>query len=375
MASDRLKIALCITDLDAGGAERCLVHLATRIDRRRFDPVVYCLRRRPEVEETSCLAPLSSAGIEVHCLGARASWEILRVVRKLARLLREQQPDLLQSFLFHGNVVGRLAARRAGVRRVVSGIRVAEGGSRWHLWIERWTDRLVDRHVCVSQAVARFSAARTGLPADKLVVIPNGVDVAAYPARSPLPLETLGVPPGQGVVTYVGRLNRQKGVRWLVESASDWLRQVPDCDLLLVGSGPEREVLRATCEKLGIAPRVHFAGWRPDVPEILASSRLLVLPSRWEGMPNAVLEAMATGLPVVATRAEGVEELLGPAAAEQTVDYGDGRALSGRIVNVLSDAPTAVRLGAANRVRAATDFPLETMVRAYETLWESLASA
>lgn len=329
------------------------------------------------------MPPLEAAGIEVHCLGARAGkvgwignpsyvWQVLRVLRRLKRLFRQKPPELVQTFLFHANIVGRIAARRARVRPVLSGIRVAEGGSRWHLWVDRWTAGLVDRHVCVSQAVARFSAAQARLSAEKLVVIPNGVDLAAYPTGTPADLAALGVPPGQAVVVYVGRLARQKGVEWLLRSAPRWLGQLPECDLLLVGSGPQRQPLERLCGELGIRDRVHFAGWRPDVPEILAASRLLVLPSRWEGMPNVVLEAMASRLPVVATRAQGVEELLGPAAAAQTVPFGDCEALTQRVVAMVRDPQAAAELGAANRARAEQGFSLEAMVAAYERLWESL---
>ena len=100
---------------------------------------------------------------------------------------------------------------------------------------------------------------------------------------------------------------------------------------------------------MGIADRVHFAGWRADVPEILAASDLLVLPSAWEGMPNVVLEAMASGLPVVATSVEGVEELLGPAAESQTVRYGDSAALATKIVRLVDDRHEATATGAENR--------------------------
>jgi glycosyltransferase involved in cell wall biosynthesis len=383
VANRKLQIALCITDLEVGGAERCLAHLATRMDPGRFEPTVYCLGPRPEAKEASCLPALEAAGIEVHCLGARAGkggsfanpahgWEIVRVLRRLTRLLRQKPPDLVQTFLFHANIVGRVAARRAGVRRVVSGIRVAERGSRWHLWVERWTDGLVDCHVCVSQAVARFSATETGLPPEKLKVIPNGIDVAAYPAQKAANLDGFGVPPGHDVVVYVGRLQRQKGVRWLVRSAPGWLARLPECDLLLVGDGPQREQLERLCEEMGIAGRVHFAGWRPDVPEILAASRLLVLPSRWEGMPNVVLEAMASRLPVVATQVEGTDELLGPGA--RTVPFGDSEALAEKIVALVRDPPAAAQLGVVNRARAEKGFSLPAMVSAYEKLWESLAA-
>jgi starch synthase (maltosyl-transferring) len=367
----RLGIALCITELDVGGAERCLVELATRLDRERFAPVVYALGFPPE-GDASCLTALQTVGIDVHFLGATRSRQVFAVLNRLKTLLRKQSPDVVQSFLFHANLAGRIAARRAGVPRAVSGIRVAERRSRWPLWADRLTDRLVDRHVCVSRAVAQFSRDVTGLPPEKLVVIPNGIDASLYPATQPADLTAVGIPPGRRLVTYVGRLEMQKGVQWLVETAPTWLGQLPDCDLLLVGKGPEREHLRRMSADRGIADRVHFAGWRSDVPAILARSDLLVLPSAWEGMPNVVLEAMASGLPVVASNVEGVAELLGPDADAQTVAHGDTPGYSSKVVGIMTDPALAGALGAKNRLRAEAEFSLERMVSAYEDLWESL---
>jgi len=368
----KLNVALCITDLEVGGAERCVAKLASRLDRERFEPVVYCLGPQPK-GDTSCVTELQAAGIDVRFLGARRSWEILGVVWRLKRLLVRQQPSLVQTFLFHANLVGRLAARWAGVPWVVSGIRVAERRSRWHLWADRLSQRLVDRHVCVSSAVARFSETEARLPANRLVVIPNGVEIQNYPAAQPLDLTCLGIPAGHRVVSYVGRLDRQKGVHWLAETAGRWLEQLPDCHLLLVGKGPERRKLERLCVHEGTSARIHFAGWRNDVPEILAASDLLVLPSAWEGMPNVVLEAMASGLPVMATDVEGVRELLGPLADQQTVRRGDAQLLVQKIVNLMSNPDIASKLGAENRRRAEQNFGLDKMVAAYENLWDTLA--
>jgi len=368
----KLRIALCITDLDAGGAERGLVELATRLDRSRAEPVVYCLKPRPNSDAASCVPALEAAGIEVRCLSARRSWHFLPAIRSLRRLLMEQKPDLVQTFLFHANIVGRIAARRAGVRCVVSGIRVAERQNRWHLWADRITAGLVDRHVCVSEAVARFSADQARLPAEKLVVIPNGIDAALYPAARRADLQTFGLRAGRRVATYVGRLDRQKGVRWLVQTAPRWLNRLPDCDLLLVGKGPDRPRLELLCREQGISDRVRLAGWRADVPEILAASDLLVLPSVWEGMPNVVLQAMASRLPVLATDVEGVRELLGSGADAQTVPYGDTEAFVAEMVALMSDHDLASQLGEKNRLRAEKEFGVGRMVAAYQDLWESL---
>lgn len=368
-----LKIALCITDLDVGGAERALVQLATGLDRDRFEPVVYCLGPRPPRDDASCVPPLEAAGIEVHCLGAAASRQILPVASQLKRFFNAHRPDVVQSFLFHANLVSRIAAWRAGVRPVVAGIRVAEP-RRWHLWADRWTGSLVDRYVAVSESVARFSAERAGLPAEKIVVIPNGVDPARYPAEHAAAPASLGVAEGRRLVTFIGRLDPQKGVRWLIDSAPAWLAEAADCDLVLVGDGPERATLERQAAELGIADRVHLVGWRADVPEILAASQLLVLPSRWEGMPNVVLEAMASRLPVVASDVEGVRELLGPNADGQVVAFGDSGGLAKRILEFLADRSLAEEMGRRNRRRIEEQFTVERVVEAYQGLWQSLAT-
>jgi len=369
-----IRIALCITDLEVGGAERCLTELAARLDRARFEPVVYCLAPQPGDAERSCLGPLREAGVSVHCLGGRSRWQLFWIVLRLARLLRRHRAQLVQTMLFHANVVGTMAARLARVPKVVAGLRVAERGADWHV---RWESRLrerVDRHVCVSRDVADFGRFAMRIPEEKLVVIPNGVELARFPAPEPAKLTSLGIWAGRRVVTFVGRLERQKGVRWLIESAPEWLERLPNHDLLLVGQGPLKPELERLTEKLGIPGRVHFAGWRPDVPEILAASELLVLPSEWEGMPNVVLEAMASRLPVVASDVEGIRELLGEGAKLQTVRFGDDRALAERLLRLLSDPHLAAELGAANRERAEQQFGIDRMVAAYENLWESLVT-
>lgn len=370
----KCSVALCITDLESGGAEQAMVELATRLDWNRFEPVVYCLRPRPESDEASCVPLLEDAGIEFHFLDARSIRHFRPTVERLEQLLRRQNPALLQSFLFHANLVGRIAARRAGVRLVLSGLRVAEP-RRWHRWIDRLTCRWVDRYVCVSDAVARFAQRRIGLPPEKLTVIPNGIDAEKYSAVPPVDLASLGVPPGRRVIAYVGRLDKQKGIQWLLKTSPEWLRHLPDCHLLIVGKGPLEKTLRRACLRLGVEPRVSFAGWRPDVPEILAASQLLVLPSRWEGMPNIVLQAMASGLPVVASDVEGVRELLGHQSDAQVVPYGNSRELTEKIVAILSDPVRASHLGNQNRHRAEQEFTFDRMVAAYQNLWYSLLSA
>jgi len=381
------RIALCITELRMGGAERCLAQLAAQLDRERFDPIVVSLAPPPPAEELSCAPILTGAGIEPRFLHARRWWDLPRVLRQLEKIFRQHQIPLVQSFLFHANFVCRWAAWRvnrrhtsasspsAGRCRVAAGIRVAERGQRWHLWLDRRTQHWVDRYVCVSQGVADFTVRTAGIRPEKIVVIPNGIAWQHYPADHPADLSRLGIPPGRRVIVAVGRLEEQKGFGWLISAAAQWLAPLADCDLLVVGDGPMRHRLQQEAIRQGLADRVHFAELRADVPEILAASSLLVLPSRWEGMPNVVLEAMASGLPVLATQVEGVMELLGPAADLQTIAYGDTSALAAKLALLLHNPILARQLGQTNQQRVRQHFGLDRMVQAYQDLWTQLLEA
>ncbi len=366
-----IRLALVITELAPGGAERCLVHLATKLDRSRFCPIVYSLGPEPNAGRRELVDNLRAADVEVTFLGHASPHRVLTAIGQLAAQFLRQPPDVVQTFLFHANVVGALAARRADVSSVVLGERVADR-RRWRAWLERWAGRDAARVVCVSQSVADHCR-RLGYPAERLVVIPNGVDVAAFAGAVPLDLRELGLPLGRRGIVYIGRLHKQKGLQSLLANAARFLGPLPNHDLILVGDGPERRSLEQLARESGFAERIHFVGWRTSVPSLLAAADLLVLSSRWEGMPNVILEAMAAGKAVVATRAEGVLELLGEQAEPQTVALHDEAGLATRIAELAADVSTRERLGRLNQARAASTFSLAAMVQQYSRLYETLA--
>ncbi len=313
---------------------------------------------------------LEQAGVAVRFADIRSKWQAPLAVGRLARLLAEQRPQIVQNFLYHANVAGTLAAQRTGASHVVLGMRVADP-RRLRTWLERRVAARADRIVCVSQSVADFCRQR-GFPADKLEVIPNGIEPGRYENVPPLDLAVLGVPAGRKAIVFIGRLHEQKDLPTLLAAAPEFLRQLPDYDLVLIGEGPEEHRLVRLANDLGVARRIHFAGWRADVPSILAAAEMLVLPSCWEGMPNVLLEAMAAGKPVVATRAEGVCEVLGELAAEQTVAVGDMQQLSQRVIQFAQNPPLAENLGQENRRRILAHFSLQEMVQQYERLYARL---
>jgi starch synthase (maltosyl-transferring) len=366
-------VVLVITELNVGGAERCLTNLALGLDRARFEPTVISLAARPAGRQAELAEQLEAAAIPVAYLDLQSPREFFAGRRRLKQHLLQSAPDVVQTFLVHANVLGAIAARRAGVRGVATGIRVADPRRR-RLWLERLAAARADRVVCVSQATAEVMTRRGKIPAEKITVIPNGIDVVRFDAVAPADRATLGVAPHRRILAVVGRLEKQKGVDWLLSLAPRLLEAAPEHDLLLVGDGPQREELAARAAALGIAGRVHFAGWRPDVPAILAASDLLLLPSRWEGMPNVVLEAMASRRPVVATRSEGVAELLGDAPGPQTIAFGDSQELVSKALAIISNSSLAARLAAENRSRAENLFSLQGMIDRFQELLEQLAA-
>ncbi|MDR3634397.1 MAG: glycosyltransferase [Isosphaeraceae bacterium] len=360
-------MSLVITDLDVGGAERSLVALATRLDRSRWRPNVLCLG-----PEGALVQPLTAAGVPTECLNVNRARPLQAVVR-LARALRAHAPRLVQSFLFHANVAARLAAPLAGVPWVLSGVRVAERQKRWHLTVDRLTAGLATGQVCVSQGVYRFCHDVEGLPEERLTVIPNGVDTALYDGLLPTPRESIGIPPNAHTVLQVGRLDPQKGVFLLLDAAERVVLRRPDWHLVLVGDGPDRgELLRRVAASATLAGHVHWLGRRDDVPRLLQMADLLVLASIWEGMPNAVLEAMAARRAVVATQVEGAEDLVVPGQTGWLVPPRDAAALATALLDAAADPGRLQRFGAAGRALVEANYSVDATVSAYDRLWSGV---
>ncbi len=369
------RIAFAITELDDGGAERAFVRIVTGLDPSRWTPSIICLSSSGPLVE-----PLQSAGIPVECLRLRQRHEsatrqqrtLIRACCEFSRLLRVQQPAILQTFLFHANIAGRVAAKVAGISHVVSGIRVAERRSQWRLRLDRWSEGLVDRHVCVSQAVAEFSINQSGLSRSKVVAIPNGVDVELFRDAEPTDLSNFGIEPGSKVVLSVGRLDEQKDPLVLLAAFEQLAGQHADARLLFVGQVPLEASLRAEVVRRGLDRRVHFAGRQSNIAGIMRAADVFVLASKWEGMPNVVLEAAAAGLPIVSTRAEGVAEIIDDGRTGLLVEIGNANALAAAIRETLQN-PTASHARAISlQSRVAEAFSWPAVIAQYERLYESL---
>jgi starch synthase (maltosyl-transferring) len=367
-----IRLALVSTELRPGGAERCLTKIALGLNRTEFTPEVYVLAPPPPPAEAQLATALMEAKVPVTFLEAKHKSQFLSVVRKLRALLARQAPDVVQSFLFHANVVSALAARRMNVP-VLAGLRVAQQET-FRQFVERRLIRRFAGFVCVSQAVADHAVNHGRLPREKLHVIPNGIDVDEIARAVPVDWTTLGVPPDRRVILFVGRLERQKGADLLLAAASHFLPHWPQHDLVLIGEGTIRGTLLQDAVRHGVASRTHWPGWRADVANCIAAAELVVIPSRYDGMSNVLLEAMAAGKPVVAADVEGVAEALGDLAPQQTCAPNSTADLARSIEYLLRDDDVRGQLGAANRNRAAELFSLRQMLAAYAQLFRNVVS-
>jgi len=357
-----------------------MVKLIKRLDPGRFnlwfgflDAVAYV-----EAEEAVTRWPMKAYPIKTF-LGAGA----MRQMWRLARDLRRIRPHVVHSYNFYANVFSIPAARLAGVPCVVASIRdMGVYTSPMQRRVHRAVCRLADRVVVNADAIKKWLV-EGGYRADKIRVIRNGVDIPEQEDsdRYAALRTELGIPGSARVTLMTARLNPEKGIEDLLAAAVQVLEKVPDVWFVVVGdavmkdpaqekSYPER--LNAMARELGVAERVLFTGYRGDVADLLRMADVSVLPSWSEGLPNAVLEAMASGVAVVATRVGGVPELIEDGVTGLLVQPHDVAGLGAALTAVLSNPELAERLGWAARVRARDRFSFNRVVGETEALYQEV---
>jgi glycosyltransferase involved in cell wall biosynthesis len=361
------KILHIIPSLDRAGAEKQMCLLAAGLPREQFDVYVCALTRGGPLE-----AELRQADIPVTVIGKR--WRadpqsLLRLTQHVARL----KPDLVHTWMFAANAYGYAAARMCGVRHAIVGQRCPDPWKGWsELAIDRYIARRCDRVVVNSQSVRDFYVEH-GLAAEKISTIPNGaVPAGAVATSRGQLLAELGLPESSRLIGLVGRLWPQKRVKDAIWAA-DLLKVIrDDVHLLVIGDGPHRQRLLRFRDQVEIADKVHFIGERQDVPRWLPHFDVLWSTSGYEGQSNAILEAMAAGVPVVATDIPGTRELVVDQQTGFLAPLGH-RASFARLTNqLLDDAALRHRLGQAGRERAQRDFGVEKMISSYAKLYREV---
>jgi starch synthase (maltosyl-transferring) len=375
------RVLYLITSSGVGGAELALWQLLRRLDRTRWEPTVVSLKPPGEIA-----GRISALGIEVVSpgigdeTGAFAALELLLEARRLPGLLGGRRFDLVHSLLFRAHLLGRLAARRVGARAVVNSYRSStEAGSGAPLRADRWTCAKVTRFHLQSAGLAAALQQRLGVEPGRCVVIPNGIDLAEADAALAVHRDEartrLGLFPTDLAVACVGRLHEEKGVSHLVGAFHALLQVQPTARLLLAGDGPARGALQTMVEALRLGPFVRFLGTVASPWPLLAAADVFALPSLWEGMPNALLEAMAARLPAVATAVGAVPEMVADGREALLVPPADAGALA-RALAELAGAPSRRReMGGRARQRVESAYRIETTVAHTERLYDELLGA
>lgn len=364
-----VKVDLLITELRTGGAERCLTELAIGLRAAGDEVRVLSLADFPEPSVRDELVQrLTKEQIPTFSFHANRTSHALKAYRGLKEFWKKDPPQVVQTFLFHPNVLGTVVAKTSGIPIRIGGIRVAEP-IRWRLWLERRAVQRMQGLVCVSDAVAKFAKTRLRPRGSCLIqVIPNAINLTK--ARSAVPYRWSQPISQELVVLVVGRLHYQKGTDWLARMAEPLVRQT-SAQLVVVGEGPYEKELQATFHRLPPG-RSLLLPWTEQVASLIAAARLVLLPSRYEGMPNVVLEAMAAAKPVVATDVEGVRELLGKEGQAQIVPFGDSELCLQLINRLLTDDAFYAQMANCNRARVETGFSIPGMVESYRDFYRRI---
>lgn len=365
--SEPLKIVIVTTELGMGGAERCVANLACRLNPQKYEVQVVALSSPPEAPRDGLLQQLREAGITLTFLNCRRSWQLFSAVSQLRRIVQDTQPAVVWSFLFHANVVSTWATRGIPLRRLQS-LRVIEQGT-WRRKLQSLVAAKADRVLCVSEGVKIFAEQTLKIPVSKLQVIPNGIDLQEIRPSAYWPPEKRAYR-----VLAVGRLEQQKGFDWLIQCLAPILREKPEWELVILGDGSQRASLTTQIEAEGLEKSIRLPGWQSDLGTWFFQSEIYVLSSRWEGMPNTLIEAMARGLPVVATDVEGVRELLPGSLSEQIVRIHEPLPAEALLRRLIENPPLRQQFGEANRQQIETHFSLHQMVQHYEAMLDDLLS-
>lgn len=366
----RLRIGYVIGQLTYGGAERQLYELVRSIDPNSFQRFVYCLSERTVPFGDM----IRESGAELRILHRRCHFDIARM-RELACLLRRDRIDILHSFLFKANGYAWSANLLAGVPRLVTSARSCnkEIG-----FLKGWVNRLAfwasDVIICNGEAVRSFTVRHFNVPIRKSTVIYNGIDLDRF-LTSPVPATCKGLKPEHRLVITVARLVPEKDVGLFIEAAKLLGQEYAGVRFLIVGDGPCRSDLMRCASENGLDGKISFLGERDDIPQLLVNADVFWLTSKWEGLPNVLLEAMACGKPVVARDVGACRELINNGETGFLVSGRDAKQFAHYTLGLLTNPAHARRMGLAGRRLVEKKFSVARMSEATETLYRSLLEA
>jgi len=381
LPSGRIPLALFLTSFSAGGTERQMIELLRRLDRDRFAVHLACFHRCGEWQARAEELAESVTEFPVTSFHAPST---ARQAAAFSRWCRRLQLAVVHTCDLYANTFGLPAAALAGVPvRIANRRELNPDKSTAQIAAQRFAYGFANRIVANSEA-ARRRLQREGVRAGRVTVIPNGIDLSEFAQRdSGFGIRDSGVThhavsaeprPVRRIVT-VARFRPEKGLDTFIDAARLALARVPDLEFALAGDGPLAADLRSRVQAADLGERIRFLGLRDDIPGVLRAHDAFVLSSRSEAFPNAVLEAMATALPIVATRVGGVPELIEHGRSGLLVAPGSPADLAAAIVDLALRPTFARALGQRARADAEARYSFDVMVCRFEQLYLAEAAA
>jgi glycosyltransferase involved in cell wall biosynthesis len=368
----KIKVVHIVPMLGPGGAERVAVDIVRGLNRQRFELAVISIGRRVGSELESLL---DNCDVRVEYLGKGWGFDV-RVYHRLHRVLKEHRPDIVHTHLhiLRYALPSLLLLKPASIVHTVHNLAEREIEPRARC-IQRYALGHGIVPVAVSEEVALSLKHLYGI--GQCRVISNGIPTHSYAHPRGTQREWRareGFRDDQVLFVCVARFAAQKNHSLLLNAFAQGPASNPNAHLVLVGEGILREQLMEQARNLGLAGQIHFLGLRTDIPEVLGAMDVFVLSSDWEGNPLSVMEAMASGLPIVSTAVGGVPDLIANGREGFLVPPGDVKALSGAMTFLLPDQETRRSMGRAAARRAIENFDVLAMVGNYEELYENLAN-
>ncbi len=372
----RFKVLHILHSLRVGGLENGVINLINRMDGAGFEHEICC------IDESGPMAERLQKSIRIHCIG-KGHRRDYRLPFKLAKVIKGTRPDIVHTRNWSA-IDGIAGARLAGVKTVIHGehgrdAMDAAGANLLRKRVRRALSPFVSRFVTVSVELRNWLAHDVGIPERKIIQIINGVDTEKFvPGDNKSVLKTgFGLPSDSFVIGTVGRLDPVKDHQTLFRAFRYFLntfRSAKKALLLVIGTGPSAAELKTMARELGVADGVYFLGEKNDVRELMQVMDVYVLSSIAEGISNTILEAMASGLPVIASRVGGNTELVKEQETGFFFSAGDHMALAEKL-HVYADDPVLIREhGRGGRLLAEQNFSLRRMIREYEELYWAATS-
>ena len=368
---DPFNLLYLITDLSLGGAQKVLIHIIEHLDQNWFRPMVACLFGG----DSPIGDDLRNMGIPVFDLKMNKKWRLDGLWR-LYKLLRTKDITILHSSLFHANMAARLVGTIAHTPIVITWRQNINIGSNFRDFTNKLTSNLDDHVVAVSENTRQVELQATGVPQDKVSVVHNCIDVARHELTKSLDRNKiradLVIPEDAFLLGVVGRLHHQKGLIYLLDALPIIKNSIEQVELLIIGEGDLKNDLEAHADSIGVSSFTKFTGPRTDIPEILRALDVFVLPSLWEGLPLALLEAMASSLPVIATNVGGTPEVVIDQETGLLIQPSNSQTIADAVLLLFNDPNLRIRLGNAGSAFVYAQFSAQTLVKELETVYKHL---